>query len=149
MSNLPHSASITVDDPLLQRAIPVHDPLSAFFWNSGADGKLRVMCCGECAHYIHPPSVPCPRCLSRDVRPAVVSGLGTVQACTINVQAWVPGQHPYSVAIIELAEQHGLRLTSNVIGCEPEAVHIDQQVRAVFLHRNAIYYPVFVPTEAH
>lgn len=123
--------------------MPTPDPLTAFFWNSGADGKLRVTRCGQCRLYLHPPSVPCPRCLSSKVRPAVVSGWGTVQACTINVQEWVPGQKPYSVAIIELAEQPGLRLTSNVLGCAPEAVHIGQRVRARFVHRNGIYYPVF------
>jgi uncharacterized protein len=148
MSDLPHRRPVPLDDPLLQRAVPVPDPLAAFFWCSGADGKLRVMRCGECGLYLHPPSVPCPRCLSRDVGTTVVSGRGTVAACTVNVQEWVSGQKPYSVAIIELAEQRGLRLTSNVVGCEPETVHIGQRVRVTFLHRNDLYYPVFVPAES-
>lgn len=137
-----------VDDPLIQRAVPVTDPLAAFFWTSGADRKLRVTRCAECGFYVHPPSLPCPRCLSRDVNPAVLSGRGTVRACTVNVQEWVPGQKPYSIAIIELAEQEGLRLTSNVIGCPPDAVHIGQRVQVAFVHRNGIYYPVFVPMDA-
>jgi uncharacterized OB-fold protein len=134
-----------LDDPLPTRPVPAFDPLAAFFWSSGADGKLRVLRCGQCGFYVHPPSVPCPRCLKRDVEPAVMSGTGTVAACTVNVQQWTPGQRPYSIAVIELAEQVGLRLTSNVVDCDPGEVRIGQQVRVIFLHRNGIYYPLFAP----
>ena len=74
----------------------------------------------------------------------MVSGNCTVATCTVNVQQWVAGQQPYSIAIVELDEQHGLRLTSNVVGCDPNEVHIGQRVRVSFIHRNNIYYPVFV-----
>ncbi len=134
-----------MDDPLLQRPVPAHDQLSAFFWESGANGVLRVLRCATCGTSIHPPAVPCPRCLSTDVRPATVSGRATVVACTVNVQQWVVDQSPYAIAIVELAEQQGLRLTSNIVGCAPDAVHIGQQVVVSFVHRNGLYYPVFVP----
>jgi uncharacterized OB-fold protein len=75
----------------------------------------------------------------------VVSGAGTVATYTVNVQQWVAGQQPYSIAIVELDEQLGLRLTTNVVGCDPDEVHIGQRVRVSFIHRNDIYYPVFVP----
>jgi uncharacterized protein len=135
-----------IEDPLMLRAVPAHDPLADFFWLSGADGNLRVLRCPDCGFYIHPPSRPCPRCLATEVAPAVVSGRGTVLACTVNVQQWIAGQSPYSVAIIELAEQPGLRLTSNVVACSPDDVRIGQTVAVRFVHRNDIYYPVFVPT---
>jgi uncharacterized OB-fold protein len=137
--------TIRLEDPLLRRAVPAPDPLSDFFWHSGADGKLRILRCGRCGFHIHPPSTPCPRCLGDDVAPAPVSGLGVVQACTVNVQEWISGQPRYSIAIVELVEQPGLRLTSNVLGCEPEAVHIGQHVRVNFIARNGIHYPVFTP----
>jgi uncharacterized OB-fold protein len=139
----------SIEDPLVVRAVPAPDALANFFWSSGADGRLRVLHCAFCGHYIHPPSRPCPRCLATEVAPAVVSGLGTVQACTVNVQQWVADQPPYSVAIIELAEQPGLRLTSNVVNCSPGEVRIGQTVAVRFVHRNDIYYPVFVPTDGH
>lgn len=134
-----------LEDPLLQRAVPAPDPLSDFFWRSGADGLLRILRCGDCGFHIHPPSTPCPRCLGADVAPAPVSGRGVVAACTVNVQEWTPGQPPYSIAVVELAEQPGLRLTSNVVGCDPESVHIGAHVRVNFIARNGIYYPVFTP----
>ena len=64
---------------------------------------------------------------------------------TINVQQWVPDQPPYVYAIVELAEQDGLRLTTNVVRCAPADVHIGQAVRVAFVHRNDAYYPVFEP----
>jgi uncharacterized OB-fold protein len=136
-----------VDDPLLHRPVPVGDPLCDFFWASGADGNLRILRCAACGCFVHPPSVPCPRCLSVDLAPAPVSGLGEVSACTVNVHQWTPDQAPYAIAVIELAEQPGLRLTSNVVGCPPHDVHIGQPVRVCFVHRHGLYYPVFVPCD--
>lgn len=141
------AGAVPIEDPLVVRAVPAHDALTDFFWSSGADGRLRVLHCTVCGFYIHPPSRPCPRCLAAEVAPAVVSGLGTVLACTVNVQQWVADQPPYSVAIVELAEQPGLRLTSNVVNCSPDEVRIGQAVAVRFVHRNDIYYPVFVPAD--
>ena len=134
-----------ITDPLLSRPVPAFDPLAAFFWASGADDQLRILRCGDCGFYVHPPSHPCPQCFSAEIAPAVVSGDGTVATYTVNVQQWVAGQQPYAIAVIELDEQHGLRLTSNVVGCDPDEVHIGQRVQVSFIHRNDIYYPVFVP----
>jgi uncharacterized OB-fold protein len=137
----------TLEDPLLQRAVPAPDPLSDFFWTSGADGELRILRCLSCGFYLQPPSVPCQRCLGAEVVPTVVSGTGVVAACTVNVQQWTPGQPPYAIAIVELDEQRGLRLTSNVVGCDPDDVRIGQAVEVRFIHRNDVYYPVFTPTD--
>ncbi|HWN35111.1 MAG TPA: OB-fold domain-containing protein [Pseudonocardia sp.] len=135
----------TVPDVLLERALPVPDPLADFFWVSGRDGVLRLLRCAECGYYVHPPSLPCPRCLSRDVRPEPVSGRAVVHSRTVNVQQWTPGQPPYVIAVVELVEQPGLRLTTNVVGCPPEEVWIDQPVRVAFVARDGLHFPVFVP----
>lgn len=134
-----------VVDPLIRRPAPADDPLTRFFWTSGADGRLRILRCGTCAYWVHPPSVRCPRCLSADVAPRVVSGRGIVHTFTVNVQQWVPDQPPYVYAIVELAEQQGLRLTTNVVGCAPEAVEIGMPVRVAFVQRHGVHYPLFTP----
>jgi uncharacterized OB-fold protein len=136
---------VSVDDPLLRRAVPLDDPLHRFFWASGADGVLRMLQCADCGFWLHPPSSRCPQCLSADVAPQALSGRGTVHTFTVNVQQWVPGQEPYVYAIVELAEQEGLRLTTNIVGCAPADVHIGQAVHVAFVHRNDVYYPVFTP----
>ena len=138
MTTTPH-----VRDPLQVRAVPAADPSADFFWTSGADGVLRIAKCSDCEYFVHPPSTPCPRCLSSRIAPAPVSGLGTVQTFTVNVQAWIDNQDPYVIAIVELDEQQGLRLTTNVVDCPVDAVHIGQRVRVAFVHRHDLWYPVF------
>ena len=132
-------------DVLRFRAVPAPNPLADFFWRCGADGVLRLLHCAACDYYLHPPSTPCPRCLSPAVAPKDVSGHAVVHTFTVNVQQWWPAQEPYVIAIVELPEQHGLRLTTNIIGCDPDTVRIGMPVRVHFLEREGIHYPVFVP----
>jgi uncharacterized OB-fold protein len=59
-----------------------------------------------------------------------------------------PADQPYVVAWIELAEQAGLRLLSNVVGCPPETVYIGQEVELCFEDvRDGISVPVFTPAK--
>lgn len=126
--------------------LPVLDDLHRFFWTSGADGILRFQHCADCGHWLHPPSVNCPRCLSENIGPQAVSGLATVAAVTVNHQPWMPGlKVPYAIVIVELDEPAGLRLTTNVVGVPPESVYIGQRVRAVFEQRDDVWLPRFEP----
>lgn len=131
------------EDPLLRRAIPADDPLCRFFWTSGEDGTLRLLHCSRCGLFVHPPSMPCPRCLSTRLQPHPVSGLGVVHTFTVNVQPWVPGQQPYVIAVVELVEQEGLRLTTNIVGSQLGDVGVGSRVTVLFVHRNGLWYPVF------
>ena len=55
---------------------------------------------------------------------------------------------PYVIAIVELPEQEGLRFTTNIVHCEPEAVTIGMPVRVLFEQYGEIYVPVFEPDHA-
>ena len=59
----------------------------------------------------------------------------------------IPGFNPpYVVAIVELEEQPGLRLTTNVVGCEPEDVEIGMAVKVVFEDvGDDVFLPLFEP----
>jgi uncharacterized OB-fold protein len=140
--------SFLVEDPLIERLVPELDVLATPFWTGGADGSLHVARCAACGYYNHPPTAYCMRCLSKDVAPVPVSGRGTVLSFTVNHQQWVAGQAPYVVAIVGLQEQDGLRLTTNIVGCAPADVAIGMPVAVRFIHRNEVYYPVFVPAPA-
>jgi uncharacterized OB-fold protein len=64
----------------------------------------------------------------------------------VNHQPWYPGLDPPSViAIVELPEQEGLRLTTNVVGCPPGEVHIGMQVRVTFERYEDVWLPFFAP----
>jgi uncharacterized OB-fold protein len=105
--------------------------------------------CAPCGHYIHPASPICPVCHSRDVAPVAVSGKATVATFTINRQRWEPGlEAPFVIAIVELDEQSSVRLTTNIVGCPPDNVHIGMKVRVVFDHREDVWLPLFAPVTA-
>jgi len=126
--------------------LPLLTPENTFYWQSGKDGRLAFMRCPACSFYVHPPLPICPRCQSREVAPQAVSGDATVVSVTVNRQAWEKGlDSPYVIAIVELAEQRGLRLTTNIVNCPVEAVRIGMAVHVVFDHREDVWLPLFEP----
>src|SRR6188472_1877921 len=98
------------------RPLPQLTPMNEWFWTSGADGRLRVQQCDDCQTLVHPPVPVCPACRSRAWTPSVVSGRGTVIAFTVNRHQWLPDfEPPYAIAIVSLAEDPTVHLTTNVI----------------------------------
>src|SRR4051794_23202856 len=53
---------------------------------------------------------------------------------------------PYVVANVALAEDARVRLTTNVVGCDPDEVHIGQQVQVRFEQQDDVWLPLFEPT---
>jgi uncharacterized OB-fold protein len=53
------------------------------------------------------------------------------------------------VAIVEMIEQTGLRLTTNLVDCPPEEIRIGMAVRVVFRHHEDpggdVWIPLFEP----
>ncbi len=128
------------------RVLPRLTSDNEFFWTSGADGKLRFLCCTECGYFVHPPGPICPRCLTKTLEPRPVSGRATVATFTINVQPWIPGfDPPYVVAMVEIDEQPSVRLTTNIVGCEPEDVRIGMPVQVQFEQYDDVWLPLFAP----
>ena len=127
------------------RVLPTVDEPSAFFWTSGADGSLRFLRCSDCGYHLHPPAPICPRCHSRDLAPAVVSGRATVHSFTVNHQPWDGVGDTYVIALVTLAEQDDLRLTTNLVGVEPGDVQIGMAVEVVFEDHDPVYLPIFRP----
>ena len=131
------------------RVLPQLNDLNRPFWTGGERGELCLLRCRACKHWIHPPAPICPACLSREVAAEATSGRARVATFTVNHQPWIPGfAPPYVIAIVELAEQTGLRLTTNLVGCAPADVRIGMPVRAVFEQHDAVWIPLFEPVAA-
>jgi uncharacterized OB-fold protein len=114
------------------------------FWTGGRDGELRIVRCSDCGYYIHPPSPRCPRCLGASVAPVAVSGRGRIYSYTVNERMWAPGLDvPYLIAIVELEEQPGLRLMTNIVDCPLDEVAIDMPVTVEFRDQGEVCVPVF------
>lgn len=133
-----------------RRILPELNDRSRHFWEGGRDGRLLLLRCQSCGYYVHPPVPLCPVDHSKELVPEPVSGRGRVASFTVDHHQWLPApEPPYVIALVEIAEQAGLRLTSNVVGCPPEAVRIDMPVQVTFEHcpdpNGDVWLPLFEP----
>lgn len=132
------------------RVLPQLTPENEHYWRGGARGELTFLRCAACAQFVHPPSPVCPQCLSRELAPAAVSGRATLLTYTVNHHPWIPGfDPPYVIAIVEIEEQVGLRLTTNLVGCAQGEIAIGMPLRARFEDLgDGVFLPLFEPASA-
>jgi acetyl-CoA acetyltransferase/uncharacterized OB-fold protein len=132
------------------RPLPELTPWNEWFWTSGADGQLRIQGCSDCSTFVHPPVPICPVCRSRSSEPTPVSGRATVVGYTINQHQWTPAlPPPYAIAVVALAENPDVRLTTNIVGCDVDDVRIGLDVAVRFEHHDDVWLPMFEPTGAN
>src|SRR6218665_829407 len=130
------------------RPLPVPDVLDAPFWAAAQAGRLVIQRCTNCGRYEWTPQFACSSCLPETLAGAQVSGRGRVYASTIVGAMQVAGMPaPYVVAIVRLDE--GIDMLTNIIGIDPEDVHIGQPVEVSFVQeRDGISLPCFRPSSA-
>ena len=80
----------------------------------------------------------CPECSYLDCTWTRVSGRGFVYSFVIVRHPVHPAirereQTPYNICMIELVEQEGLRICSNVLQVAPEDISIGMRVQATFI----------------
>ena len=114
--------------------VPAADrtPETEEFWAAVDRHQLILRRCDACGTVIWYPRSRCPGCGDTAVSWVPASGRGTVYSFTVVHRSPSPYRDavPYVVAYVELAE--GPRIVTNVVGCEPESVHIGQDVTVVF-----------------
>lgn len=131
------------------RILPKLDEQNTPFWTGGEHGELRFWRCQACRWWLHPAGPRCPACLAKELEVEPASGRATVHTFTINHQAFMPGPDlPFVIAVVELPEQAGLRLTTNIVGIPPEDVRIGMEVEVVFEHHDDVWIPLFQPIGA-
>ena len=128
---------------------PAPDETTKFFWDAVNRHELAIQRCRSCGHFMHVPAPLCRACLSTDLGHQTVSGRGSVYAFTICVQAfhpWFADKLPYALAVIDLEEQPGLKMVSNVVDCPIESVRSDMAVEVVFREvAPGLTLPLFRP----
>jgi uncharacterized OB-fold protein len=127
------------------RMLPPLDAVNRPFWTGGAKGQLLIQRCTACGRWVHPPVERCAVC-SGELVPEPVSGNGTVLTFTVNLHAYNPDvPPPYVIAVVVLDEQEDLRLPTNIVECDPEAVCIGMRVCGLFERHGEVFVPVFAP----
>jgi uncharacterized protein len=111
--------------------LPQPTPYTAQFWDACQRERLEIPVCQRCDHLFLPGGPVCPKCWSQNLGYRTVSGRGAVFSYVTYHRTYHPAiPAPYVVAIIELDE--GVRLVSNIIGCEPGSITIGMQVEVIF-----------------
>jgi acetyl-CoA acetyltransferase/uncharacterized OB-fold protein len=129
------------------RPLPELSAQNEFFWTAGADGVLRIQECRNCEALIHPPQPVCRYCRSRDMGVRDVSGKATLSAFTVNHRFGFPDlPPPYVVAQVAVVEDPRVRLTTNIVECEPDDLELGQTVEVTFEKIEDVWLPLFRPT---
>ena len=125
------------------------NPLTEFFWEGTRAHKLLILRCQSCGHFVHYPRPVCERCLSEDLAPEEVSGNATLYSYTITMKPWHPfwvDKVPYVLASVELPEQPDLKMLTNIVECEHDALEIGMPVEVTFRQVAAeLTLPFFKP----
>ena len=134
-----------------QKPVPEPDDETAPYWEAVRRHELAVPRCQDCGHLFFPPGPMCPVCNSWNVEFAPVSGRGRVHSFVVFHQAFHPAFRddlPYNVVQVALEEEPGVRLTSNVVGCDNEEIEVGMPVEVVFDDLGeGVTIPRFQPAE--
>jgi uncharacterized OB-fold protein/acyl dehydratase len=123
-----------------------HD--NRFFWDGVRAGKLLIQRCAACERLRHPPGPMCPGCRSLEWDTLESAGSGEVYSYVLHYHPQIPpfeAGHP--VALVALDE--GTRLVADLVGVEPDAVHIGMRVQVEFnTLDDELVLPQFRPVAA-
>jgi hypothetical protein len=103
------------------------------FWDATRERRLVLPWCAACEHPFWYPREVCPRCLGGPVEWREASGSGEVHAVSVQHRPGPmrdPAAGPYAVALVDLAE--GVRIMTNIVGCEPDAATVGMAVRVTW-----------------
>ena len=128
---------------------PEPSELTQFFWDGVARGELVIQRCNNCGMYIHEPLPHCRFCLSTDLGSAQVSGRAVLDTFTIVMQPYHPffmSKVPYNLSIVELEEQPGLKMVTNVVDCDEADLTVGMPLVVTFREAApGITLPYFKP----
>jgi len=129
---------------------PAWEPLRPF-WEAAGRGELAIPRCTACAAFSWYPADACRRCGGAGLRWTATSGRGTLFSFAVVRRAlYAPFAPlvPYATGLVALAEDPAVRLVTRLVDCDPEALRVDQPVRAVFRPLTVgseIVAPFFTP----
>lgn len=119
--------------PAYHKPLPQPSPISGPYWAAAKRHQFVLQQCSACEKYVFYPRALCPHCGSAALEWREASGRGTVYTFTVARRATMrpfEPDVPYVIAIVELEE--GPRMTTNIVGCDPDAVRVGMPVAVAF-----------------
>ncbi|MGY6501762.1 MAG: Zn-ribbon domain-containing OB-fold protein [Acidimicrobiales bacterium] len=119
------------------------------FWDATRDERLLIPHSTETDRPFWFPREVAPDTLGTDIDWREASGHGVVYAVSVQHKAGPgrdPDEGPYAVALVDLPE--GVRLMTNVVGCDPDDVTVGMAVRVAWHElSDGRKLPMFTPTQ--
>ena len=137
-----------LDVPVDLAALPTPDVGGEWkpFWEGTAAGKLLIQQCPACRQRQFYPRAICTAC-GAEPEWLEASGRGTLYTFSIMRQNLVrpfKDMLPYVLAMVDLEE--GVRMLTNIVGCEVEDVRIGMPLEVVFVQaRDGVHLPYWRP----
>jgi uncharacterized OB-fold protein len=115
------------------RPLPETDRELGPFFAAAKEHRLVVQRCDGCGALRFPPRELCSQCLATAASWVDVSGRGEIFSYNVMHQIYHPAfaaEVPYAVVVVKLTE--GPKITSNLVDCPPDQIHIGMPVEVVF-----------------
>lgn len=115
--------------PYQERTIvaPVPNGETAAYFAAAALGKLLLKRCDACGRFHFYPRAICPHCFSDRTEWVEASGRGSIYTFSVSRRV---GPTPFAIAYVTLDE--GVRMLTNIVDCDLDAIRIGQAVEVVF-----------------
>jgi uncharacterized protein len=125
------------------------------FWAGAARGELVIPRCRACARWVWYPRETCPGCDRRDLAWTAVSGRGRLYSWAVvrrGLAKPFADRVPYAAGLVALEEDPAVRLVTNLVDCDLDALRVDEPVHVVFRPlrfsdaEGEVTAPMFTPT---
>ena len=115
--------------PYQERKIrdPAVNPGDQPYFDAANEGKLMLKKCNACGEVHHYPRALCPFCWSDKVEWVQAKGTGEIYTYSVTRRG---GPVPYCIAYVTLDE--GIKMMTNIVDCDLDAIRIGQAVTVVF-----------------
>ena len=132
-----------------KRPLPTITGETLPYWEACQRGELLIQRCEGCDIYQYYPRGICATCFTSKIGWVKSSGKGTVWTFTVTRQNRTAGFDEGSVCSWRWWRlEEGVKMFTNIIGCDPFDVHIGMPVEVTFVRATReVTVPFFKPAE--
>ncbi|MFC1914343.1 Zn-ribbon domain-containing OB-fold protein [Chloroflexota bacterium] len=114
------------------KPIPQVDEETREFWAGCKKHQLLIQRCEACGTFRFPPRSMCHECGSSSTIWFPASGKGSIYSYTITHRGPARFEVPFAVVLVDLEGIPGVRLPTNIIGCDLKSIRIGMPIKIVY-----------------
>ncbi len=129
------------------RPVPAPDDVTRFYWEAAGDHRLVLQRCLACHKMQYPPEICCVHCQAEEFEVVETTGRGVIYSYSVvdrPLHAGFVDALPYVVALVELDDQPGLRILTNLVDAPAGTpLSCGLPVEVTFEERGSVTLPQF------